>query len=205
MTASFRNSAIGAFVALLLSVGVGLNVLWRTLDDLVVRTIRLRAEQTNTERKKLGWDFWTVEIENLSSELKDELAGIQQRNEALKQREAQITREERELAQARSDLEAMQKQISDRVVEISTDERSNLKKLAQTYSILQPAAAVAIIRELDDNTAVKILSLMKPDEVAPIFDQMSKSAGADGTLARRAALLSDKLRLLKSTSAPATP
>lgn len=205
MTATLRNSAIGALVALLLSVGVGLSVLWRTLDSLVVRTIRLRAEQTNVERKKLGWDFWTVEIENLSSELKDDLAGIKQREEALSQREAQITREERELAQARADLDAIQKQISDRVIQMSSDEKLNLKKLAATYSILQPAAAVAIIRELDDNTAVKILSLMKPDEVAPIFDQMSKSAGADGSLARRAALLSDKIRLLKSSTASATP
>lgn len=205
MTATLRNSAIGALVALLLSVGVGLSVLWRTLDGLVVRTIRLRAEQTNVERKKLGWDFWTVEIENLSSELKDDLAGIKQREEALSQREAQITREERELAQARADLDAIQKQISDRVIQMSSDEKLNLKKLAATYSILQPAAAVAIIRELDDNTAVKILSLMKPDEVAPIFDQMSKSAGADGSLARRAALLSDKIRLLKSSTASATP
>ncbi len=205
MIARILNPAVCALLGLLLSLAVGVSVVWRTLDDLVVRTIRLRAEQTPNELKKKGWDFWTVEIENLSSELKDDLAAIKQRNEALTEREAQITREERELAQARADLESMQKQISDRVVEISTDELANLKKLAQTYANLPPAAAVAIIRELDDNTAVKILSLMKPDVVAPIFEQMSKSAGADGTLARRAAMLSDKLRLVKNTKPAAAP
>ena len=54
--------------------------------------------------------------------------------------------------------------------------------------------------ELDDTTAVKILSLMKADIVGPIFEEMSKTATADGMpLARRAALLSEKLRLMKSS------
>ena len=52
---------------------------------------------------------------------------------------------------------------------------------------------------------VKILSLMKPDIVAPIFEQMSRTATADGTLARRAAGLSDRLRLVKATKTAANP
>ncbi len=55
---------------------------------------------------------------------------------------------------------------------------------------------------MDDTTAVKILSLMKPDVVGPIFEEMSKTAGTEGPLARRAAVLSEKLRLVKSAKAP---
>jgi hypothetical protein len=50
---------------------------------------------------------------------------------------------------------------------------------------------------------VKILSLMKSDVVGAIFEQMSALVGTDGTpLARRAALLSEKLRLMKANKPP---
>lgn len=54
-----------------------------------------------------------------------------------------------------------------------------------------------LVRQRQD-TAVKILSLMKPDVVGPIFEEMSKTTGTDGPLARRAAILSEKLRLVKA-------
>jgi hypothetical protein len=57
---------------------------------------------------------------------------------------------------------------------------------------------------MDDSTAVKILSLMKPDVVGPIFEEMSRAAGTDTTLARRAAMLSEKLRLMKSSKPAAS-
>lgn len=93
----------------------------------------------------------------------------------------------------------MRKEIADRVIEINADELRDLKSLAAAYANLTPRAAVAIIRELDDVTAVKILSLMKADTVSPIFEEMSRTASTDGTLARRVAILSEKLRLMKST------
>jgi hypothetical protein len=52
---------------------------------------------------------------------------------------------------------------------------------------------------MDDTTVVKILSLMKSDVVGPIFEEMAGTNGPEGTLAKRAAALSDKLRLMKAT------
>ena len=197
MIARLARPVITGFLGLLLSVAVGLVVTWRTLDRLVDAAIIYRASKQPTELRKKGWDFWTIEIENLSNELKEDRERLKQRAEQLDQREARITAGEKELAKARADMDALQKEISDRVIQMSADEAVNLRKLAQTYANLSPEAVVAIIREMDDNTAVKILSLMKPDVVGPIFEQMTKSAGADGTLAKRAAILSEKLRLMK--------
>ena len=145
-----------------------------------------------------GWDFWTVEMTNLSTEVSETRELLKKRAEELNQREERIKAAERELAKARADIDALRKEISDRIVEISADEMVNLRKLSQTYSNQTPRSVVAIIREMDDNTAVKILSLMKPDVVGPIFDEMAKNAGADGPLARRAAVLSEKIRLVKT-------
>ena len=69
--------------------------------------------------------------------------------------------------------------------------------MAQTYSKLTPRAAVAIFRELDDSTALKILSLMKNDQVSTIFEEMARTTDQNGTMATRAAALTEKLRLLK--------
>ena len=59
--------------------------------------------------------------------------------------------------------------------------------------------AVAIFREMDENMAVKILSMMKPENVAPILGEMTKAPARPGeeSMARRAARISDKLRLIK--------
>jgi flagellar motility protein MotE (MotC chaperone) len=205
MMAKILNPLVFALLGIALSVGIGVGVTWRTLNAMVTKAVLLKAQAAPNELKKKGWDFWTIEAENLSSELRDERERLKQESEKLDQREATIVAAEKELAKARADLDAMQKQISDRVVEISNDELINLKKLAQTFSNVTPRAAVAIIREMDDSAAVKVLSLLKPDVIGPIFEEMSK--GSDGTapLARRAATLSDKLRLVKNTRSTAAP
>lgn len=205
MTAKLTSPVLSATLGLILSLSVGLSVTWKTLNQLVDRAIYDRAHKQPSERQKKGWDFWTVEMENLSSELKDNLAQMRKRSEQLDQREARIVAGEKELGKARADLESMRKQISDRVIEMTADESVNLRKLAATYANLSPTAVVAIVREMDDNTAVKILALMKPDVVGPIFEEMSKSAGSSGPLARRAAILSEKLRLMKVNKAAGSP
>jgi flagellar motility protein MotE (MotC chaperone) len=199
MITRFQNPVVAGAIGLVLSLAVGLGVSWRTLNRVVEQALIAKAQQQPNPMKKKGWDFWTIEIENLSSELKDDLEKQKKRTEALDQREARIAAGEKELAKSRAEIDALRKEISDRVIEIRADEAVNLRKLAQTYGNLSPQAVVAIIRELDDSTAVKILSLMKPDVVGPIFEEMSKTAGPDGTLAKRAAVLSDKMRLLKAT------
>lgn len=204
MMAKLTSPVFTAIVGLLLSLAIGLGLTWRTMNALVDQAIIQRARKHPNELKKKGWDFWTIEIENLSSELKEDRARLKQRSAELDQREARIRASEKELAKARADVDAMEKEISDRIIEMSADEAVNLRKLAQTYANLSPTAVVAIIREMDDNTAVKILVLMKPDVVGPIFEEMTKTAGKDGLLARRAAVLSEKLRLVKAYK-PATP
>jgi flagellar motility protein MotE (MotC chaperone) len=202
-----RNPLVTAVAALVLAIAAGFYTFWREAGPLLVQALaeqaRIAAAAPRPEIDK-GWDFWTVQIESLANELKDGKAQLKKESEILDQREARIAAQERELAAMRSELEAMRKDLSDRIVGIRADEAKNLRSLAQTYSNLTPRAAVAIFREMDDATAVKILFLMKPDIVGPIFEEMSKTAGTDGTLARRAAILSEKLRVMKAAATSAT-
>lgn len=203
MIDKLQNPAVGAALGILLSVGVGLSSAMRVLTPLVQQATVHVEKAPPVELKEKGWDFWTIEIENLSNELKEERARLKKQSELLDQRSARLVGEEKELAKVRADIESLRKEIAEKVVEINADEAKNLRTLAQTYAALTPRGAVAILREMDDNTAVKILSLMKSDIVGPIFEEMSKSATPEGVpLARRAAVLSEKLRLMKAAKQP---
>jgi flagellar motility protein MotE (MotC chaperone) len=198
MTKLATNPALVALLGILAGSAVGLAWFWRAASVMVQQVIEARPAPAEVAGKDQGWDFWTIEIDGLSSELKEEKARLRQQSDALNQRAARLASEQQELAKVRTDIEAMRAEINRKVIEITADELKNLKSLAQTYATLSPKAAVAIFREMDDTTAVKILSLMKADIVGPIFEEMAKTQGPDGPLARRAAFLSEKLRLMKA-------
>ncbi|MCM2274527.1 MAG: hypothetical protein NDI75_07055 [Candidatus Didemnitutus sp.] len=205
MTRSLLPPAFVTLIALAVSTVIGLGWFWRTAEHLVAAIAAQRAVAAKQEKTR-GWDFWTIEIDNLASELKDEKERLRKAMEQVDQRSARLSAEQGELDKLRAELERMRREIGERVIEINADEAKNLRALAQTYSALTPRAAVAILRELDDITIVKILSLMKPDVVSPIFEEMSRtpSGTGDGTLAKRAATLSEKLRLMKSNKPAAS-
>lgn len=206
MNKLLTNPVVIIMLGVFAGAAAGLVPLWRAGQMLVERNIAARPVAEVGEQKAQGWDFWTIEIDSLASELKEEKARLRKQSEALDQRAARVASEQQELEKLRSNVEAMQREIGEKVIAINADEAKNLKSLSQTYANLSPKAAVAIIRELDDVTAVKILSLMKADIVGPIFEEMSKTSAPapDNTLAKRAALLSEKLRLMKANKPAAT-
>jgi flagellar motility protein MotE (MotC chaperone) len=198
MIAKLQHPVAFTTASVVLSLAVGIGASWPALSTMPTQAPAASPVNEPGVLKQKGWDFWTIEIENLANELRDERARLKRQAELLDQRSARLALEEKEFVKVRADVEALRKQISDQVIEISADEAKNIRSLASTYANLTPRAAVAILRELDEGTAVKILSLMKPDVVGPIFEEMSRGTGADTPLARRAAQLSEKLRLMKS-------
>jgi flagellar motility protein MotE (MotC chaperone) len=206
MIARLQSPLAIALLSLVLSVAGGLVLSWSFLERAVLAAAEA-ARQPSPEMGELrrkGWDFWTIEIENLSSELKEERLQLKKQMEALERRAARLAAEEKEFAKVRAELERLRREIGEKVIEIAADESKNIRSLAATYANLTPRAAVAIFREMDDVTVVKILASMKPDAIGPIFEELSRPGGADDALARRAAILSEKLRLIK-TRAAASP
>jgi len=192
------NPALVAILGILAGSAVGLGWFWRAASLMVQQAIEARPAPLVAEGKEHGWDFWTIEIDGLAAELKEEKARLRAQADGLNQRSARLDAEQAELAKVRAEIESMRTEINRKVIEITADELKNLKGLSQTYSSLSPRAAVAIFKEMDDTTAVKILSLMKSDIVGPIFEEMARTQGPDGPLAKRAAILSEKLRLMKA-------
>ncbi|HEY1764005.1 MAG TPA: hypothetical protein VGF85_03715 [Opitutaceae bacterium] len=190
------SPTVVSILGLLWGVATGVGWFWVRADSIVAVALAHAEAASKGAEKNKGWDFWSVDLDTLASELKDEKSRVKLEEEQLEQKTARVTSDRQELENVRNELNTMHKQISDKVVEIQAVEAKNLRGLAQTYTNITPKGVVAIIREMDDTTAVKILSLMKPDVVGPIFEEMAKS---DSPVidAYRAARLSEKLRLVK--------
>ena len=199
------NPIVLILLGLILGVGMGVFSFKKVAGPLVAKAKADRVSAAHVEKPEAPWDFWTSEIDNLSSELKDAKQAMKKRDEELTAREARLVAERQELAKQRQDLEAMRVEITSRIGEIQADEGKNLKSLANLYSNLTPKATLTIFKEMDDVTVVKLLSLMKTDVVSPLFEEMGKQAASDPALAKKAAALSEKLRLFKSGKTASSP
>jgi len=199
------NPIIVIALGLFLGVGTGVGYFMKVARPLIqhAREARLKAVQAN--KPDAPWDFWTIDIENLASELKEEKAAVKKREEELNARDLRLATEQAEMQKQRKELETLRADITSKMTEIQTDELKNLKSLAATYSTLTPKACLAIFREMQDTSVVKLLSIMKPEVVGPLFEEMGRQADTDPALAKRAAILSEKLRLIKAAKTAASP
>jgi len=184
------NPIVVLAIALLLGVGTGLGMFWKAAVPLIVAAKAARAKVAEEGKPEAPWGFWTIEIENLASELKDQKAVIKKREEELVQREERLNAERQELTKQRQQLEQLREDITGRITSIQSDELKNLKSLVATYSNLTPKATLTIFKEMDDTMVVKLLSLMKTDIVSPLFEEMSKQAATDPAMAKRVATFS---------------
>lgn len=192
------NPIVVLAIALLLGVSTGLGMFWKAAIPLIAAAKAAQAKVADEGKPDAPWGFWTIEIENLASELKDQKAVIKKREEELVQREERLNAERLELTKQRQQLEQLRSDITSKITTIQSDELKNLKSLVATYSNLTPKATLTIFKEMDDTMVVKLLSLMKTDTVSPLFEEMSKQGATDPAMAKRVATLSEKLRLLKS-------
>lgn len=188
-------------VALGLCLGTGTTffLMQKASDRIIEEAVAAHKAAAASKSPEKPWDFWTIEIENLANDLKAERERIKQREDSLALAEEALRVERQELEKTRKQIESLRSAIDQKLIEVGEGEMGNLKKLAQSYSTLTPRAAVSIFKEMDDTTLVKLLAIMKPDTVGSILEEMIRQSAGDTTLAKRAAVLSEKLRLLKST------
>lgn len=196
-----QNPLVVALLALLGGVSSSVFAFLRHGPELIAMIAPPAPPPEAEPDKERGWDFWTIELENLSAELQDEKGRMKKENEEIETRRARLANELHELEKVRSEIASMRQDIDEKIIQVGVDEQKNLKTLSQTYAKLSPAAAAAILMKMDDATVVKILSLMKPDIVAPIFEQMALTAGPTGPTADRAASLTEKIRIMRSNKA----
>jgi flagellar motility protein MotE (MotC chaperone) len=176
-----------------------------TASTALVGNIAVQKEaEHEASRPPKPWDFWTPELENLAHELTETKAGFASREADLAAREKRLAAEAKELDQIRQQIESLRGEIAGRITEVKAQEMVNLKTLATTYSKITPSAAVAIFSQMDVPSITKILSLMKADVNSAILQEMGRVPGPDNVNAKRAADISQRLRMLQPVKLPAS-
>lgn len=194
----FGSTWVLSVLALILGLGTQAGVIaWRLNSSHVEEEHAAGPKPPET----LVWTFLSPEIENLKQELRSRVEALASRERELQDYEVRLRAERAEIEKLKRDIESRRAELSASITEVQALEQKNLKNLAATYSNLTPAAALAIFEQMDDEMVVKILAFMKPDPVGQILEEMARTKEGEGTLAGRAAVISNKLRLLRQVRA----
>lgn len=189
-----------AVLALVLMLGtqfIALKLYWNELFQEPPRRALVVGRE---EPEAFEWGFASEYIAELENELRDRISALDAREEELAAYEARLVTDRAEIEDIKAQVESMREHLLEGVVKLEADETDNLKSLAKTYAMLSPEATVNIFRELEDSTVVKILFFMKSETVGAVLEEMATANGTASEEVRRAAKISDMLRLFTDNS-----
>lgn len=155
---------------------------------------------TREEPEPFEWGFASEYISNLEEELKQRITALEVREAELAAYESRLGADRAEIEEIKDQVELMREHLLEGIVKLESDEKDNLKRLAKTYAILDPKATVSIFNELDDATVVKILFFMDSETVGAVLEEMVTANGNGSEQVKRAAKISDMLRLFTDNS-----
>lgn len=148
-----------------------------------------------------AWTFKNPEVDQLIEELKSQKAVLDKRETELNLLQTRLQSEREQINVVTQQVARIQQQFDKNILRVQESETANIKKLAKTYSSMEPEEAAAVFKAMEDDAAAKVLRVMKEDKVTEIIKVMSKPTEAD---ARRAARILDRIRLsiVEPTNAP---
>jgi flagellar motility protein MotE (MotC chaperone) len=138
-----------------------------------------------------SWKFHNPDIDQWVAQIKLERESLAVREQQLKDWEARLTSESREIATVTQAVSRTQEGFDKRVLLFTDQEKDNVKKQLKVIADMTPDGAVAMMNEMPDDEVARLLYSLKPDISGAILDAMSKLG--DGP-AKRAAALTDKIK-----------
>jgi flagellar motility protein MotE (MotC chaperone) len=144
--------------------------------------------------ESVATEFWQrhdPEIDQLLQEVRREKEALAKREAELRELAARLAAERAEINTVTQRVAQMQMEFDQNVVRVKEEEAPNLKRLAKLYTTMSPEAVLTILKELDDQTVVKLFNAMKDSDTAPLLEAMTKEGEGQ---AKRAAAITDALR-----------
>ena len=169
-------------------------LLLQTLRDRE-KAVREKEDQFAQRRKQMELVYQDIRgergvLDDVRKEISEELREVTKKLADLDKRAGDLDKQKQSISKDVTDLQQRQ-------VDLESNERKNIDKLAKVYESMAPESAARIIQQMADtsrlDTAVKILSLMKERQAALILDQIPDAA--------LVAQLTEKLRSVKKTPA----
>ena len=192
-----------AVVGLLSSLGVGVMMMLSAQKKIVATPPPVAAAVVVEEKPvppQTVFSFHTAELVEMVEDLKKQKQKILEEQKDVKALAARTLSDRQEVEKIRDEIKELRADLDRRVVEVQQEEVKNLEALASTYSSMPPSAVVPIFKEMEEDQVVKILATMKAKAVGLVLSEMGKAPDKSGeeSTARRAARITDKLRLMKN-------
>jgi flagellar motility protein MotE (MotC chaperone) len=172
--------------------------MFATLKMIHFDGVKLAAAEPLAADDNPSWKFRNPEFDQWVSQIKDERAALALREEQLKDWETRLTAENREISTVTQTVTKLQNDFDQRVLQFKDQEAANAKKQIKVIADMSPEGAAAMLNQLSDDDATKLLYLMRPDISGPILDAMCKLGTSQ---ARRAALITERLKEVLPNSA----
>jgi flagellar motility protein MotE (MotC chaperone) len=138
-----------------------------------------------------SWKFHNPDIDQWVSQIKNERDSLAAREQELKDWEARLTAESREIAAVTQAVTRTQTDFDKRVLLFTDQQKDNIKKQLKVISDMSPDGAVAMLNEMPDDEVAEMLYTLKPDVSGAILDAMSKLGAGP---AKRAAALTERIK-----------
>jgi flagellar motility protein MotE (MotC chaperone) len=138
-----------------------------------------------------SWKFRNPEFDQWVAQIKNEKESLDAREQRLNELQTRLNVELQEISTVTQAVSQLQMTFDKNVIRFKTQEVDNIRHQAKLLSDMSPAGAVAMLQQMPDDEAVRILFTMKSDAASPILDAWSKG---DKTESKHAAVLTEKLR-----------
>jgi len=137
-----------------------------------------------------SWKFRNPEFNQWVAQIKSEKESLDTREQHLNELQTRLNAEMQEVSTVTQTVAQLQENFDQNVVRFKAQETDNVKHQAKLIAAMSPEGAVAMLTEMPDDDAVKILFTMKTDEASLILDALSKTGQPQ---AKRAAQLTERL------------
>jgi flagellar motility protein MotE (MotC chaperone) len=151
-----------------------------------------------------SWRFRNPEFDQWVAQIKSEKDSLDLREQHLNELQARLNTELQEISTVTQTVAQLQENFDKNVIRFKAQDEDNVKHQAKLMAAMSPEGAIAMLNEMPDDAAVKILFTMKTDEASLILDALSKMGQPQ---AKRAAELTERLQQVLSPPATtaATP
>lgn len=154
------------------------------------------VEKTEQEKEEYFWKFKVEDFAVMLKILDDARSYVRDKESFLAQYEDRLAKERDSLDRLKAEIESIQENFSKRIVSVKQSEQRNLKLLASTYSNMEPEGVVKLFEKMDDESVVKVMHFIGPEELSQILQEMAtKGQAGDKESLKRATRLLERFRL----------
>lgn len=137
-----------------------------------------------------SWKFHNPEFDQWVAQLKTQKEALDAREQKLNDLETRLNTEMQEVSAVTQAVSQLQANFDQNVIRFQAQELDNVKHQSKLISAMSPEGAVAMLNQMPDALAVRILYVMKADDASRILDALSKK---DEAGAKHAAMLAGQL------------